>query len=277
MPCYDMRQSDPVPTLNGLAKPLGGVSNGKQTAVFQFASLKSKKMIKKNETQATGLQLRQSSSQEQVRNYFSKILELKQMNEPFPVNLDDVWRLVYPRKDHAVRVLTEEFIEGEDYQVQALDNQCFPKNEESNVLEKQKLTNAGGDRKSKLYFLSVSCLEYFIAKKVRTVFEVYRRVFHQAVERNRNVIPVHRALIKAELPFNNRILNAMRMNHPTEFTWDRGEWLTNAEYIEYIKKRISVTDTRTTLRIRKKALLQSRRQLTLFAQQEELNDRNARR
>jgi hypothetical protein len=211
-------------------------------------------MNKNKESQTTGLQLRQGSSQEQVKNYFSKILALKQMNEPFPVNLDDVWRLVYGRKEEAVRVLKGEFIEGEDYQVQVLDNQFFRKNEEKHT----------PGRPTEKYMLSVACLEFFIAKRVKEVFEVYRRVFHQAVERNRNVIPVHRALIKAELPFNNRILNAMRMNHPTEFTWDRGEWLTNADYIEYIKKRIAVTDTRRMLCIRKKALLQ-RRQLSLFS------------
>ena len=32
------------------------------------------------------------------------------------------------------------------------------------------------------YMLSTSCLEYFIARKVRPVFEVYRQVFHKAVK-----------------------------------------------------------------------------------------------
>ena len=33
------------------------------------------------------------------------------------------------------------------------------------------------------YYLSTSCLEYFIARKVRPVFEVYRQVFHKAVKK----------------------------------------------------------------------------------------------
>jgi hypothetical protein len=33
------------------------------------------------------------------------------------------------------------------------------------------------------YLLSTSCLEYFIARKVRPVFEVYRQVFHKAVQK----------------------------------------------------------------------------------------------
>lgn len=32
------------------------------------------------------------------------------------------------------------------------------------------------------YYLSVSCLEFFIARKVRPVFEVYRQVFHRVAE-----------------------------------------------------------------------------------------------
>lgn len=39
------------------------------------------------------------------------------------------------------------------------------------------------------YMLSVPCLEFFIARKVRPVFEVYRKVFHKVVEGN--VTPPH--------------------------------------------------------------------------------------
>ena len=35
------------------------------------------------------------------------------------------------------------------------------------------------------YWLSVSCLEFFIARKVREVFDVYREVFHAAIEMSR--------------------------------------------------------------------------------------------
>lgn len=41
-----------------------------------------------------------------------------------------------------------------------------------------------------VYMLSVSCLEYFIARKVRSVFEVYRSVFHGCVyNEKRKLIP----------------------------------------------------------------------------------------
>lgn len=108
-------------------------------------------------------QLTKSSSSEEIKMYFNAILKLTKASEEFPVNLDEVWMLVYPRKDHAVRDLTDNFIEGVDYQV-------FLK----------KGDNPQGGRPTNEYFLTVSCLEYFIVKKVRPVFEVYRKIFHKA-------------------------------------------------------------------------------------------------
>lgn len=109
-------------------------------------------------------QLTKNSTNTEIKAYFSKILQLLQLNDEFPVNLNEVWPLVYPRKDHAVRELKENFIENIDYQV-------LLKNGE----------NSKGGRPTVYYFLSVSCLEYFIARKIRPVFEVYREVFHQSV------------------------------------------------------------------------------------------------
>lgn len=93
------------------------------------------------------------------------MLELSKSDNEFPINLDEVWMLVYPRKDHAVRALEENFIKDVDYVV-------FPKNGE----------NPNGGRPTNEYRLSVPCMEYFIARKVRPVFEVYRQVFHKAVQ-----------------------------------------------------------------------------------------------
>lgn len=41
-----------------------------------------------------------------------------------------------------------------------------------------------GGRPTNVYMLSVPCLEFFIARKVRPVFEVYRKVFHKVAEGN---------------------------------------------------------------------------------------------
>jgi len=105
------------------------------------------------------------STNNEIKTYFEKVLEVKNLGEEFPVNLDEVWALVYDRKDVAVRALKSDFMQGIDYQV-------FPKNVE----------NPKGGRPTEDYFLSVSCMEYFIARKVRPVFEVYRQIFHKVAE-----------------------------------------------------------------------------------------------
>jgi len=102
--------------------------------------------------------LTRESSNEQIKAYFEKVLELYNSNEKFPINLDDVWALVYSAKNKATRALRENFVENEDYITMTQNGQ-------------------GGQFAKTDYFLSVSCLEYFIAKKVRPVFEVYRQVF----------------------------------------------------------------------------------------------------
>lgn len=97
-------------------------------------------------------------------DYFKSICRLvDETQEEFPVNLDDVWPLVYGRKEEAVRALTTDFqySEGVDYKV-------LRKNAE----------NPLGGRPTNEYHLSVSCLEHFIARKKREVFEVYRQFFH---------------------------------------------------------------------------------------------------
>ena len=106
-----------------------------------------------------------SSSTEEIKRYFKAILELSKSNLSYPVNLDSCWMLCYSEKGKATRALKENFIEGIDYQ-------CLAQNGK---------TATGGYRTIE-YHLSVSCLEYFIARKVRPVFDVYREVFHKVNE-----------------------------------------------------------------------------------------------
>jgi len=129
-------------------------------------------MLHKNETQATGLQLSKNSTPEVIKTYFQKVLELKQSGKDFPIDLDEVWPVVYSYKKNAVETLEKEFVENEDYITQDVDYQFLP----------QKGKNLSSGRPSKKYYLSVPCLEYFIAKRVKPVFEVYRKVFHKTVE-----------------------------------------------------------------------------------------------
>lgn len=58
------------------------------------------------------------STNDEIRKYFIAVLNLSKSKEKYPVNLDDVWMLVYGRKQEAVRALTSEiFIQDIDYQL----------------------------------------------------------------------------------------------------------------------------------------------------------------
>ena len=118
--------------------------------------------------------LTRQSSEAEIKAYFCAVLNLSESDEEFPVNLDDVWPLVYSRKDKAVRALQSNdlFMKGIDYQV-------LPQNGENS---KDLPQNGGKPKEGRpvdTYMLSVPCLEFFIARKVRPVFEVYRQVFHK--------------------------------------------------------------------------------------------------
>ena len=60
-------------------------------------------------------QLSKTSSSEEIKMYFNAILKLAKASEEFPVNFDEVWMLVYNRRDYAVDALKKDFIEGVDY------------------------------------------------------------------------------------------------------------------------------------------------------------------
>lgn len=115
--------------------------------------------------------LSKESSESEIKAYFSAVLKLSQSDDEFPINLDEVWPLVYSEKGKAVRALTsnEQFIEGVDYKTLTQNG-------------KQDEVSWGGNNKID-YKLTVSCMEFFIARKVRPVFEVYREVFHHAVHK----------------------------------------------------------------------------------------------
>lgn len=112
-----------------------------------------------------GLMLSKESSTNEIKAYFSAVLELSKSDNEFPVNLDEVWMLVYGRKSDAVEALQRDFMEDVDFKVL-----------------RQNPQNSNGGRPSNEYRITVSCLEYFIARKVRLVFEVYRQVFHKTVQ-----------------------------------------------------------------------------------------------
>lgn len=123
-------------------------------------------------------QLTKKSSESEIKAYFESIAKLMQSNEQFPVNLEDVWQLAYATKGKAVQTLkrSELFIEGVDYQI---FNQKVKK---SGVFNQDEKNSDFMGRPTQVFMLSVPCLEFFIARKVRPVFEVYRKVFHKVVD-----------------------------------------------------------------------------------------------
>lgn len=106
--------------------------------------------------------LTKTSNPSEIERYFRGILELNKQNKEFSVNLDDVWQIAYERKDNAVRGLKTNFIENVDF-----------------IVIRNNAENSSAGRPSDDYYLTSACLEYFVARKVRPVFEVYRRVFHK--------------------------------------------------------------------------------------------------
>ena len=112
-----------------------------------------------------GLVLSKSSQENDLKRYFTAVLELSQSDNKFPINIDEVWQLVYAERGVAVKALKKNFFEYEDF-----------------ISFDQNVKRETGSSVKTDYFLSLSCLEYFIARKVRPVFEVYRQVFHKVAE-----------------------------------------------------------------------------------------------
>lgn len=109
--------------------------------------------------------LSKESSESEIKAYFNAVLKLSQSANEFPVNLDEAWPLVYSEKSKAVRALRDNFIEDVDFITIAQNGE-------------------GGRFASTDYYLTLSCMEFFIARKVRSVFEVYRQVFHKTANKS---------------------------------------------------------------------------------------------
>lgn len=117
---------------------------------------------------ATTVSLSLLSTTSEIKRYFMAVLELSKSKEEFPVNLDAVYPLVYSQKGHSLRELKSKFIEGVDYHL----------SQNGKVVTVNNLVNGV---KYDCY-LSLPCMEFFIARKVRPVFDVYREVFHKVNE-----------------------------------------------------------------------------------------------
>lgn len=129
-------------------------------------------------------------NREQVRSYFEQVLNLRNSGKPFPVDLDDVWPLVYSRKDNAVKVLTDKFIQDKEFVAQLPDSHRFRQKAE---------IKDGGDLRTIKYYLSVDCMQYLIAREDRAIFDIYQQVFYLAMDANTPIADVYPLLYQGKI------------------------------------------------------------------------------
>lgn len=114
-----------------------------------------------------------ANNSEQLKKYFESVFRLSKSGEEFPVDLEDVFPLVYANKKHAVNELRNTKNEDGSFRyMEGVDYQSIPH-----------LVKAGHTTSKKIiYKLTTSCMEWFVARKVRSVFEIYRQVTHRTHE-----------------------------------------------------------------------------------------------
>lgn len=135
-------------------------------------------------------QLTKETSQDALRNYFAGVITLSRSNNPFPVDLDDVWPLLYTSKGQAVRELKGKRKEGFDFIVKTgevfiqkgknlsnSEEEVFNKNVKNLNIEGKDL----GGRPTDKIFLSLHCLQEWVVRKVDGVFDVYLKVFNNSL------------------------------------------------------------------------------------------------
>lgn len=149
----------------------------------------------------TNVILSKDSNLSDIERYFRGVLSLDQQDKVFSVNLDDVWQFVYSERSKAVRALKANFIENVDF---------IP------IAQNGKQNKQGGSNKID-YYLTSACLEYFVARKVRPVFEVYRRVFHHAVAQVQQ--PSLQEQIQANLTFADWAIKTLNINDASKLGW----------------------------------------------------------
>jgi phage antirepressor YoqD-like protein len=176
--------------------------------------------------------LSKESSESEIKRYFNAVLELSKSDNEFPINLDEVWMLIYSEKGKAVRALKENFIEGVDY----------------NTFAQNGKTETGGYKVIE-YHLTVSCMEFFIARKVRPVFEVYRQVFHKVSKRELSRKELALMVLQAEEE-KERLL--LENNHLSETVNLQTEELQKAApKVNYYDTHLQSVNTLTTTQVAK--------------------------
>lgn len=214
------------------------------------------------------MQLTRNMGSNEVKTYFSKVFELKQSGKEFPVNLEEVWPLVYAQKGKALATLKSDFVEGDDFYLSQMGKVVTFKELQNGV----KIDA----------FLSVSCLEYFIARKEKTIFDVYRTVFHKTINQ------LTSSTNSQEIIFTNycKSCRAIGMStesgaywkrpqrYPNEFKHDKeGRLLISSTLYNHLKRNADVTAERRVIQARNPQSVsqQPNQQLNLFDDNEKIS------
>ena len=212
------------------------------------------------------MQLTRNMGSNEVKTYFSKVFELKQSGKEFPVNLDEVWPLVYARRDVAIKALKSDFVKGVDFQLL-----------HQNV---EQVQHGGHNRVD--YILTTECLEYFVVKKVKPIFEIYRTVFHKTINQ------LTSSTNSQEIVFTNycKSCRAIGMStesgaywkrpqrYPNEFKHDKeGRLLISSTLYNHLKRNADVTAERRVIQARNPQSVsqQPNQQLSLFDDNEKIS------
>lgn len=148
----------------------------------------------------TNLVLTKASTPSDIERYFRGVLALDQQEKVFSVNLDDVYQLAYVERGKAISSLKNNFIENVDYIVIA-----------------QSGKNPQGGRPKVDYYLTSAAMEYFVARKVRPVFEVYRRVFHHVANVAQQQPSIQEQL-QANLMFADWTIKTLNINEASKLS-----------------------------------------------------------
>jgi hypothetical protein len=98
-----------------------------------------------------------------VSPYLAYMFNAEKSADPFPIDFDRVWHFVYPTRTVARSSLvdSEEFCEGKDYRI------------DKGVGSRRGPQGAGIEEER--IMLSIQCLEFYVARRHRLIFEVYRQ------------------------------------------------------------------------------------------------------
>ena len=146
--------------------------------------------------------LTKESSDKEIELYFREMLKRSQTGNEFPFDFDEVWMLAYNDKRSAVHELKDKFMQGVDFQT---------------VRKKVQSSNVAGYTYADGYHLTSSCLEFFVARKVRPVFEVYRRVFHRAIAQVQQTSLQEQ--VQANLTFADWTIKTLNLNEASKICW----------------------------------------------------------